>query len=291
MAWNRADTSSQSAARKSASKSPSAVKGAIAGLAVVAVLGLAAFFIFGGKDAKPKVEKVEEKKPAQLAEVKPAAVSNKTEATKPEEAKKSGPDKEDVWLGTKVDHRVVVTNGSYVMETIYTVDGKKHRYSHSSRPRIFKHTTDQVLALATSAKPGESAPPLPGMSANFVDEFGESLKTEIVINPDDPDDVKELKQRVKEARQGMLEAMASGMTAEEVLQENRRLQEHNSVLRMEAVKGLREYLEKGDVEGAQAYCDKMNVALEGMGIMKIELPRSREEIREERLHSKQKETE
>ena len=43
MAWNRADTSSQSAARKASGKSLSLVKGAIAGLVVVAVLGVAAF--------------------------------------------------------------------------------------------------------------------------------------------------------------------------------------------------------------------------------------------------------
>ena len=132
----------------------------------------------------------------------------------------------EYWLGVEVDHRRAHTNGTMVIETIYTKDGKSHKYYHDTHPPVFEHSTDQILALATADAPG-GAPPLP-MVSNFEAEFARSLKTEIVISDEDPPAIREMKERVKAARKEMLELMAEGMKAEDVLK-NAELQRERGV--------------------------------------------------------------
>ena len=278
MGWNGSGGASTPVKPKVTAKKPSPIRGIIAGLVIV--LAAVAYFVFFSGSEKPQKVEVQ-KKPTAIKEVKPVPKAQPQVAEKEEAPKKKV--EEDTWLGVKVDHRRATTNGTMIIETIYTVDGKSHKYYHDTTPQVFDNASDQILALATADAPGGNAPPLPGLGPNFENEFADSLKKEIVINDDDSPAVKEVKERVKQARQDMLDAMGAGMSAQDVLLEHRKMQENNAALRMEAVNGLKEYLEKGDTEGAQEYVEKMNQALEQMGIMKIELPRSKEEIRAERL--------
>ena len=179
----------------------------------------------------------------------------------------------DVWLGVEVDRRRACTNGTLVVETIYTKDGKSHIYYHDTRPNVFEHASDQILALATADAPG-GAPPLP-MVSNFEAEFARSLKTEIVVNEEDPPDVRAMKERVKVARKEMLELMSEGMDADEILKKATEQRESDAAIRMEAVRLVKQMLDAGDREGAEELCAKYNEALENMGIMKIELPGNR----------------
>lgn len=232
-------------------------------------------------DTPDPVKSEKPQKPSRPSE-RPAPRAAKPTPMPTAQTTAQAPAQEDVWQGRKVERRIVETNGTTVVETIYTDDGKCHQYYRKTEKPVLDNASDQILALATAENHGGVLPPLPGVGPNFKYAFAESLKKEIVVNEDDPDAVKALKERVKQARQEMLEAIAQGMTAEEVLAEHRKMQEHNASMRMEAVKGLREYLDKGDAEGAKAYCAKVNEALDGMGMMRIELPRSQEEVIAER---------
>lgn len=281
MAWNRNDTAAPKKAVKGGGLSP-AVKGIVAG-AVVIVGALVAFFVISGGEKKP-AKAVKEKKPAVIAEVKLAAAPTVVEAAKPsaEKPKAEKPKTDGTWLSKKVTRREVVTNGTMAVETIYTEDGKKHKYYHDTAKPVFDNASDQVLALVTADDPHGNAPPLPALGPGFENEFADSLKKEIVIDDNDSEAVKEVKERVKQARQAMLDAMGAGMSAQDVIAEHRKMVEENAAMRMDAVKGLREYLDKGDAEGAREYLETMNKALDQMGIMRIEMPRSREEIIAER---------
>ena len=260
---------------KVTAKKPSPIRGLVAGLMIVLAAG-AYFIFFSGSEKTQKVES--QKKPTKIEDAKPVQKSVKPSVEKPKSEK---PKEEDIWLGKKVNRRTAVTNGTMIVEYIYTEDGKKHKYYHDTTKPIFEHASDQMLAMAT-ADNGRSAPPLPSLGRNFENQFADSLKTEIVIKDDDPEAVKEAKARVKQARQELLDAMGAGMSAQDVIMEHRKMMENNAAMRMDVVKGLKEYIEKGDTEGAQEYVEKMNQALEQMGIMKIEMPKTREESIAER---------
>ena len=179
----------------------------------------------------------------------------------------------DVWLGVEVDHRKADTNGTLIVETIYTKDGKSHIYYHDTRPKVFDNVSDQILSLATADAPG-GLPPLPSVP-NLQDEFLRSLKTAIKINDDDAPEVKAMKERVKAARQEMLELLDQGMSADEVLKGAMQQRENDAATRMEAVRLVKQLLDEGDRKGAEELCAKYNEALEAMGIMKIQLPAAR----------------
>ena len=245
-------------------------------LVCAAAGGYALFRLHSTGEAKPSRGKAEEGLKA-IPAVKPALrkPAPGTNAAASVAAKTN-----DYWLGVEVDHRKADTNGTLIVETIYTKDGKSHIYYHDTRPKVFEHSTDQILALATADAPG-GAPPLP-MVSDFENEFARSLKTEIVVSDDDPPDIREMKERVKAARKEILELMAEGMGADEILRKATEQRESDAAIRMEAVRLVKQMLDEGDREGAEELCAKYNDAFENMGIMKIELPgdRRRKEGRE-----------
>ena len=255
---------------------PTLKHGLIAG-GVVAVLGCVLLLVFSGGDGAPKAKA--EKKPGVIKEVKPVArtATNAVSETQSDAATAQKTQKR-IWQGSEIVREKVFTNDTTVVETYWTADGKKHKYIHSTVKPVFENGADQVLALATADTTG-NGPPLPGLGKNFEDRFGKAVQKEIVINDDDSDDVKEVKQRVIEARKNLLAAMSEGRRAEDVIAEDRAVKQEETALRNVAVEGLKEYLRNGDAEGAAAYCEQMNKKLDEMGLMRIEIPQKRGKVR------------
>ena len=177
----------------------------------------------------------------------------------------------ELWLGREVKEHRVVTNGTLVVETYVTTDGKVHKYYHDERENILPSAADQVLALMTEQDDGFGAPPLPHIE-NFENAFGEALRTEIVVNESDSAEVKALKERVIAARKELLDLMAQGVNANDVVAEYQRAQEDNATIRFDAAKGVRELLDTGDVAAAIELCEKYNEVLNRANIMPIEIP-------------------
>ena len=170
-----------------------------------------------------------------------------------------------------VKEHLVRTNDTLVIETFITVDGKTHKYYHDLRENALPTGADQILAMMTQDYGGFGAPPLPHID-NFENEFGDALKKPIVINNDDSKEVREVKERVRAARKEMLELMAEGKSANDVIREWQQMQEDNATVRLDAATKVRELLDQGDREGAEQLCKKYNEILEKSGIMKLELP-------------------
>ena len=177
----------------------------------------------------------------------------------------------ELWLGKEVKEHRVVTNNTLVVETFVTVDGKIHKYYHDERENVLPSAADQILALMTATDDGFGAPPLPAM-VNFEDEFGSAIRTEIVVEESDSAEVKALKERVIAARKELLDLMARGVRANDVVKEYARMQKDNATIRFEAAKGVRELLDEGDVEGAKELCARYNEVLKRADIMQIEIP-------------------
>ena len=209
-------------------------------------------------------QRAKKQQPKPKTQAKPSHIEESDQETPTDKPK-------ELWLGKEVKEHRVVTNNTLIVETFVTADGKTHKYYHDERENILPSAADQMLALMTSADDGFGGPPLPHIG-NFEDAFGDALKHEIVINENDSKEVKELKERVIAARKELLDLMAQGVNANDVVAEYKRTQEDNSTIRFEAAKAIREMLDAGDVEGAKELCSKYNEVLERAGIMKIEIP-------------------
>lgn len=262
MAWNRADTSSQSAARKASGKSPSLVKGAIAGLAVVAVLGLAAFFIFGGKDAKPKAEKVE-KKPAKIAEVKPsAAPTAKRDGTAIHDPTNTLPPQK---VGEIRNGYIKFGNGKLHKVNGVVTNSLAHRRAKSS---IFKHRSENIIAGLLALKPGDSLVGTPNYNGTFTKDFFDSLQDPIVVEPDDSDEHKELKRLVVDAKKSLKEAMDRGEDVEKIIMDARRECQELARYKQVLQKDVYEYAMKEEVtdDDVDLFVQAANKMLENKGI-------------------------
>lgn len=176
-----------------------------------------------------------------------------------------------LWLGVPVVKKEVVTNGTYVVSTYYTKDGKSHKHYHNTRDEILPSGVDQILAIMTQGDDGLGAPPLPLMT-NLENEIADALKKDIVIKDSDSDEIKAMKERVKSARKELMELMAQGVSPEEIVKEYNRVQEYNAEVRLLAVQDVKALLDEGRREDAQIAADKYNAELQKMGLMIIELP-------------------
>lgn len=184
------------------------------------------------------------------------------------------------WRGRIITGRKVETNQQIIVETIYTDDGKSHLWYHEPMMNVLPTAADQLLAMMTATDSGTGAPPLPAMP-NFENEFGDALKRQIVIEPEDSPKVREVKERVIAARKEMLDLMAQGIPAQDVIKEYQLMQENNATLRMDAVRRVQEFLSLGDTEGATKLCEEYNKVLRQAGIMEIEIPNRKNRIRKE----------
>ena len=164
-----------------------------------------------------------------------------------------------------------------VVEKWIGADGKLHMSVRYARKPVFDNASDDQLAMAVSGNGMQSIAPIP-ITAASEQEFLESLKKPIVINDDDPDNVKQIKEAVMEARAQMKQMIDGGMSYREALAEHQRLVNENVDTRNECMAELKRLVDEGDRSGAESYMKTMNTALEQMGIPALTMPKSREEL-------------
>ena len=149
--------------------------------------------------------------------------------------------------------------------------------------KVFKTVTDRKVMELVTLEPGEYI--LPDESVdyfrNFDEQFRESLKDEIVTNPDDTDLVKQLKQSARELREELKERMNRGENLAELMTETRKQLQELSLYREELAKQVRELSKDGELSDKdyKDLIDAANLMLEERGCKKLELPRAlREQI-------------
>jgi len=164
-----------------------------------------------------------------------------------------------------------------VVEKWIGADGKLHMSVRYARKPVFDNASDDQLAMAVAGNGMQSIAPIP-MTATSEKEFLESLKKPIVVNDDDPENVKRIKVAVREAREQMKQLMDGGMSYREALAEHQRLVNENVDTRNQCAAELKRLVDAGDRAGAENYLKTMNAALEQMGIPALTMPMSREEL-------------
>ena len=266
MAWNRPQADSQtkdSLRRAGAVRTTVAVRGAIAGgLVVAAVGGVLGWFALRGGDGHPAPGGT--KGHGLIREQKPAGAPRATGVNT------SGVNAVGLAQPKKPDYKVMraVTNANgAVTEDVVLPDGTTKKIVKPPRP-VFDNAVDQLIAMTISIQPGMEAAPFPtGVSD---DDFRRALKKDVIIYNDDPDHIKELKLRVRETRNEILDIMSKTHKGfEEILQEHRADMNFGTKAYQDAAKGLAEVRKNGTEADVRKYVTVMNAALQQVGAKEL----------------------
>ena len=254
---------------------------AILAAVVLVAVGVGAWWWFGRDGARTTpVEKTETeakpkappRKPAEKPPERTVSATTNAATAQPVPAPDVAQPVEK-YLGSEVVRRTFTTNTTgFVIERIFTADGKSHRKTHYPKSP-FTAATDQYLAEAVSKSDG-GLTPLPNLKneKNLERDFLESLNEPIEIKDDDSEKLRELKTRVMIARESMRQQIEAGASFAEVLETNRRLGNENADVRIDALRELKEIMAKGDRAGAKRYMVTINAALQQMGIEPLKTP-------------------
>ena len=162
------------------------------------------------------------------------------------------------------------TNGMYIVEMYRMPDGKtlqKMRYAVKS---IWKSNTDQLLHMALSTPPGVEMPPIPYTAGDMTKEFKESLKTPIVINEDDSEEVHAAKERIIEARETVKKLLDEGYSFADIIADHEAQNKQDAQMRNEVFERIEELKREGDIEAAKEYMQKANRVLQNFGITEVQ---------------------
>jgi hypothetical protein len=134
----------------------------------------------------------------------------------------------------------------------------------------FKSASDQVISMAVNTE--GSIAPIP-LDNNFDTEFKNSLKQKIVINDDDPEDVKKAKENVIAIRKELKALMDQGMSPREALEAHR--DEVNRIFETRAmvVQEARKIENQSGREEADEFLKLANDYLQSKGMEAVRLRR------------------
>lgn len=274
MSWNGSNGAS-APKQKPVNGARAVSKGAIAGVIVVLGAAAALYFLMPASAPAPTAP-AQKEEPKAIKEVKPEIAPSTSEVAKLK--------MEVVDPTTQIVEVISCTTNSslgQICEYYKTADGKTHKTYRASKPPIFKHQTDQLLAMALCGDDRRGIPPIP-VGRNLDKEFLNSLKTPIVIDPEDSPAVVAQKERVIEARKQVDELMREGIGFSQILLDHQQLLSDNKQLRDKMIREIKKINEEGDPESTQRALDTVNASLRAMGISEIDAPKSAEERRMEK---------
>lgn len=286
MAWNR-PTTGDAQSRKIKPKSHW-IKCYWVGATLVIGVTMGALFLLNdsGKDSVSDEESPREARPAMISVTNHVVSEERVGDVRGTTARQDKMAEDGLWLGKKITSRTAVTNAANgrIIETIITEDGGKHTYIRERDEETFiAGTTDQVLAIAATLKPGEDMPPIP-LDGDLERDFEECLKSPIVIKETDTPAVKAQKELLMSMRERISELRKKGYTVRELLQEHVDLINDNAEIHNSARKELRGIIRSGKLEDARTFLNAVNEELRKMGADELRCPREIREYEERELN-------
>lgn len=140
--------------------------------------------------------------------------------------------------------------------------------------RVFKNGAERAIAGLLLVEPGQDLIGSDEPSAWFLTSFKRSLENPVVIEPDDTDEVRELKQAVLETKAELKARMDKGEDIVKIMTETRRELRELGAYREELEKQVKAYFKKGDItaQDLRDMVDAANTMLENRGAAKIVMP-------------------
>ncbi len=96
-----------------------------------------------------------------------------------------------------------------------SVEDRKPRFQYA----IFDHSTDNELAAILMLRPGQALVGGPIRHSDYKADFLKAIETPIVVHKDDPEDVRDVKRAVIEARMMLKEAIDAGEDPADIIRE------------------------------------------------------------------------
>lgn len=263
--WNK-----PSGPQKPAPKKPSALRGLVAGLVVVALAALAAYFLFSGKDA-PKAERDDAKK-SRIKEVEPAPAKPR-ELTPEEKEQLEHPgmvkSSMGVWQPTNRPYRANSTK----VHSVYT--------NRTYRKRLeapYRNGTEQVLLSLFSCRLGMAPRPIPRLPKKEMDNLIGILISENPVKEGDSPALAVGKEILAEAKLELKKYVKEGGDPYDFFNGYHKQLQQAYEKRMMSMKEVRRILnEEGDKELARQFQDKVNEGFKKEGIMPISIDLSDDE--------------
>lgn len=182
-----------------------------------------------------------------------------------------------LYKGVAVVSSSATTNGvdGAIVERLKLADGRTVKVVSLPKP-LFESPSDQLIAMALSSQPGQAVAPMP-IDGNVEQAFLDSLLSPIRINDDDPDNVKELKANVMEARAYIADEVKAGRSVREVLEEYQRQMNDIADRHLMAVQELQKIRKEYGVEEAREFAIRVNEAFRARSIPEINVPEAKQE--------------
>lgn len=271
MAWNGSKGAS-APQQKTSSGARANLKGALAGLIVVLCAGAAIYFLLPASAPAPTAPvPQEEEAPKVIEEVKPQVVTNA--APQIEEAK--GPNFE-TYRDDRGVLRYKIGNGRAPDPNLKTSKNTPTRDKNGnkrfgSKFTIFETRSENEIARMIAMPLGGQMFGSRRYDEKFEQDFLESCKVPIVIEPGDSDYVKNLKTAMNETKIEIRNRMAAGEKLADILTETRKELERLAVYRREMKQQTIDALQSGVLsdDEANAVVDAANRLLAEKGLSPI----------------------
>ena len=210
--WNRSTSTP-----KPAPKRPSALRGILAGLVVVAILGAAAYFIFSGKDVQPRAKAAKET--GLIREVTPAAAPK---AEEPVAARRKwGKDWRQKQI-SMIEQKYGTNLTQDLKTTLYFLKNPPQRsFKPKTEYSFLRHSSERTMYSLLAAEPGAFMLEPVEVGEGFNQDFINALVDKIEITNEDSDEVRKIKQFVTDAKKEIAALVKSeGKKPSELLNEH-----------------------------------------------------------------------
>lgn len=177
------------------------------------------------------------------------------------------PDARPTKFGEKINGYVLLPNGQ-----LHKVLGETRLMPSKHKSAIFDYPADNIIAGILSMEPGDTVLGTANYNGRFVRAFLKSLQAPIIVQDSDPDEVKELKRAVIEAKIELKDAYERGDDIEEMIlnarEEFRDLAQYKLDLRKELLRYANR--DASSSEDVDDYMKAVNIMLERRGIAPID---------------------
>ena len=258
--WNRphVDQSAGNGKRQDRRSCPTVVRGVFAGILVVALGGLAAWWFFAG--GSTPVRKIpDDAANRRIKEVKPAKGKVRIEKKR----------REVVKTGDRMKDALAEVEASSELVTISAPPKREAKITNSRANRFYKNGVEQLLNWVAMTEPGDMPMPMPFLSEEEKADLVNILSIPCSIKDDDDDYLKALKESVNYGKKEMANFVADGGEPDEFFSHYFEQLKQTYETHSEAQAAYGKMVEE-DSELAPQFREKVNELLAQKGIKPIE---------------------